>query len=55
MKDKKYLSQEKYDKANTVRVTLKLNLNTDKDILENIDMENKQASIKKLIRKALYN
>lgn len=50
----KYKAQEKYDKINIEKITIKLNKNTDKDILEAIDMKNKQGSIKRLIRKALY-
>ena len=50
-----YLAQEKYDKENTIRISLKLNKNTDDDILKAIDTANKQSSIKKLIRIALKN
>ena len=40
-----------YDKNNTVKVTIKLNLNTDKDILDYLDKSgNKQGTIKRLIR-----
>lgn len=45
--------QKKYDDVNCIRISLKLNQNTDKDILDKIDMNNKQTSIKKLIRKGL--
>lgn len=42
----------KYDKANTSRVYIKLNKNTDKDILDYLDnIQNKQGYIKELIRK----
>lgn len=42
----------KYDKANTRRVYIKLNKNTDKDILDYLDnIPNKQGYIKELIRK----
>ena len=42
----------KYDKANTKAVYLKLNKNTDKDILEQLDrVGNIQGYIKELIRK----
>lgn len=48
---RKYGSQEKYDKANTKQFMMKLNLNTDKDILEWLDKQsNKQGAIKDLIR-----
>lgn len=49
----KYKKQDKYDKANTVRLTLKLNKKTDKDILDEIDFTNKQGSIKRLIRRGI--
>lgn len=43
--------QEKYDKAHTKGLYLKLNKETDKDILAHLDkQENKQGYIKKLIR-----
>lgn len=45
--------QKKYDDKNCVRISLKLNCNTDKDIIDKIDMNNKQSSIKKLIRKGI--
>ena len=42
----------KYDKENTKRVYIKLNKNTDKDILAYLDSkQNKQGYIKELIRK----
>ena len=42
----------KYDKENTKRVFIKLNKNTDKDILDYLDsIPNKQGYIKSLIRK----
>ena len=42
----------KYDKENTKRVFIKLNKNTDKDILDYLDgIPNKQGYIKELIRK----
>lgn len=41
----------KYDDANTKKVSLKLNLNTDKDVLQRLDsVPNKQGYIKELIR-----
>ena len=44
-------AQEKYDKANTVQITLKLNKKTDKDIIDWLyDEGNKQGYIKSLIR-----
>ncbi len=42
----------KYDKDNTVRVSLKLNRNTDSDVLGKLsEVESKQGYIKDLIRK----
>lgn len=47
-------AKEKYDKLNTVQIKLKLNKNTDKDILEMLEQcGNKQGYIKNLIRKDL--
>ena len=47
-------AKAKYDQANTKQITLKLNLNTDQDILDQLQrMENKQGYIKELIRKDL--
>lgn len=44
-------AKEKYDKANTIQVKLKLNLKTDSDILEALERSgNKQGYIKELIR-----
>ena len=41
----------RYDDANTRKLSLKLNLNTDKDVLEKLDsVPNKQGYIKELIR-----
>lgn len=49
----KYNAQEKYDKANTIRICgLKLNRKTDKDIIEKLKAQiNKQGYIKNLIKK----
>ena len=53
-KTKKYEPQERYDKANTTRVAIKLNNNTDADIIEYLDKSgNKQGLIKELIRKEM--
>jgi hypothetical protein len=42
----------RYDANNTVRVNLKLNLNTDTDILKKLEgVANKNGYIKELIRK----
>lgn len=46
--------QEKYDRANTVQVKMKLNIKTDADILAWLDKQtSKQGAIKELIRKEL--
>lgn len=45
-------AQDKYDRSNTVQVHLKLNLHTDKDILDRLNsVPNKQGYIKDLIRR----
>ena len=47
----KYAPQQKYDKANTTQIRMKLNLRTDADILAKLDsVGNKQGYIKALIR-----
>lgn len=46
----KYLSQKKYDEKNTVFIGLKLNIKTDKDILQALDGKAKQTEIKRLVR-----
>lgn len=47
-------AKEKYDKQNTTQVKLKLNLKTDKDIIEKLEsVGNKQGYIKRLIREDL--
>lgn len=50
--NKKSENSMKYDKVNTKRVYIKLNKNTDKDILDYLGgIINKQGYIKELIRK----
>ena len=45
-------AQKKYDSVNTMGIHLKLNKNTDIDIIEKLNsVENKQGYIKELIRK----
>lgn len=45
------LAKIKYDKANTVQIKMKLNKNTDADILAQLEKQgNKQGYIKALIR-----
>ena len=49
--DAQMRANAKYDKENTVRLSLKLNLNTDSDILAKLEsVESKQGYIKALIR-----
>ena len=44
-------AREKYERANTVQFKMKLNKNTDADILAKLDsLSNKQGYIKSLIR-----
>lgn len=53
MVKKSTVNQQKYDKKYTERYYLKLHKINDKDIIEAIDPNNKQGSIKKLIRKGI--
>lgn len=47
----KYEAQERYDKENTIRITIKLNKKTEADIIEKLNsVDNKQGYIKRLIR-----
>lgn len=49
-------SNKKYDKNNTKQIKLKLNLKTDKDVLDKLNsVGNKQGYIKKLIRNDIKN
>lgn len=53
---KKYESQEKYDASHTKRYAFKLNLETDKDIIDALDTcGNKQGLLKEAIRFYLAN
>ena len=50
-KEVKYFNQDKYDKKNTTQFKMKLNNNTDKDILSWLgNQSNKQGAVKHLIR-----
>ena len=52
--NKASLRQDKYDAKATTRISLKLNNNTDADILNWLDKQgNKQGAIKSLIRKEI--
>lgn len=47
----KYDAQDRYDKENTTRITIKLNKKTESDIIEKLNsVEKKQTYIKELIR-----
>lgn len=51
MADNNYKYTKKYDQNNTTKVSLKLNVKTDADIIEYLSkVENKQGTIKQLIR-----
>lgn len=53
-KEVKYFRQKKYDKKNTTQFRMKLNNNTDKDILKWLaSQSNKQGAVKYLTRKEL--
>lgn len=48
-------ANKRYDDNNTVQFKMKLNKNTDKDILERLDnVDSKQAYIKRLIREDMH-
>ena len=54
--EKKISPQEKYDKANTTRYQIKLNNQTDADIIRKLSMvKSKQGYIKDCIRRDLKN
>lgn len=54
MADKNYKYTKKYDSNNTVKVSLKLNIGTDADIIDYLNtLDNKQGTIKKLIRQEI--
>lgn len=46
-------NKKEYDRNNRIKITIQLNNINDKDIIEAIDMNNKQGSIKELIRKGI--
>lgn len=51
MADNNYKYTKKYDTANTIKVSLKLNIKTDADIIAYLEkVDNKQGTIKQLIR-----
>jgi hypothetical protein len=49
----KKFNKSEYDKNNRVKISLFLNQINDKDIIDAIDPNNKQGSIKALLRKAI--
>ena len=52
--DAQIKAQRRYDARNTRQVHIKLNLRTDKDVLEKLDeVQSKQGYIKRLIREDL--
>jgi hypothetical protein len=52
----KYKSQTKYDKENTITVSIKLNKKTDNEIIDLLNRQsNKQGFIKQLLRKSSRN
>ena len=53
MAKKNTINQMKYDKENIERYYLKLHKEKDADIINAIDPNNKQGSIKELLRKAI--
>ena len=48
-----YSANKKYDAQNTVFIGLKLNKNTDDDILQALEGKQKQTEIKRIIREYL--
>lgn len=49
-----YEAQQRYDAAHTTQVKLKLNLTTDRDIIDWLGSQpNKQGAVKELIRKEI--
>lgn len=52
--EKKETARERYDKVNTTKVTIKLNLKTDKDIIDYLEASgNKQGTIKEALREKM--
>ena len=51
--EKKLTAKERYDKANTRFIGLKLNIKSDKDILDALEGKPKQTELKRLIRLGL--
>lgn len=53
--ERKETPQERYDKAHTTFVGLKLNNNTDADILAALEGKAKQTELKRLVRVGLQH
>ena len=54
--DQKVRKQDKYNRENTKVIPVRLNLKTDKDIIERLDqVSSKQGYIKELIRKDILD
>lgn len=54
MSDKNYKYTKVYDQNNTKKVSLKLNVKTDEDIINYLDsVDNKQGTLKRLIREEI--
>lgn len=49
----KKFNKKEYDEQNRIKISLFLSYKNDKDIIEAIDVNNKQGSIKKLIRDSI--
>ncbi len=49
----KTFNKKEYDKNNRMKISLFLSAKNDKDIIDAIDPNNKQGSIKELLRKAI--
>lgn len=53
--ERKETPQERYDKAHTAHITLKLNKGTDADILAALEGKAKQTELKRLVRVGLQH
>lgn len=53
MAKKSTIRQTRYDNEHSIRYNIKLHKENDKDIINAIDPNNKQGSIKALLRKAI--
>ncbi len=53
MAKKASINQSKYDNEHIMKISLKLHKQNDKDIIDAINLRNKQGSIKELLRIAI--